>query len=105
VLCDKQISTQKFKLSGENQSDGGAVILKSKWLPFRFQQNGGTRWQEERQLAIDNRLHHQRMYHTITLVVDGGWSKKAHKHSYNAKSGVGMICSLLFGIYMLVLVH
>jgi len=29
----------------------------------------------------------------ITVVVDGGWSKQAHKHSYNAKSGVGIIIS------------
>ena len=26
-----------------------------------------------------------------TVVVDGGWSKRSHKHSYNAKSGVGVI--------------
>ena len=26
----------------------------------------------------------------ITVVVDGGWSKRSHKHSYNAKSGVGV---------------
>ena len=24
-------------------------------------------------------------------MVDGGWSKRSHKHSYNAKSGVGII--------------
>ena len=30
-----------------------------------------------------------------TVVVDGGWSKRAHKHSYNTKSGVGVI----FGAY------
>ena len=24
---------------------------------------------------------------SITVVVDGGWSKRAHKHSYNAKNG------------------
>ena len=28
---------------------------------------------------------------TITVIVDGGWSKCTHKHSYNAKSGVGII--------------
>ena len=28
---------------------------------------------------------------TITVIVDGGWSTRAHKHSYNAKSGVGII--------------
>ena len=27
----------------------------------------------------------------ITVVVDGGWSKRSHRHSYNAKSGVGII--------------
>ena len=25
------------------------------------------------------------------MVVDGGWSKWSHKHSYNANSGVGVI--------------
>ena len=45
---------------------------------------------EERQLTIDNGKYHQRIYPTITVVVDGGWSKRPHKHSYNAKSGVGV---------------
>ena len=27
----------------------------------------------------------------ITIVVNGGWSKRCHKHSYNAKSGVAAI--------------
>jgi len=27
----------------------------------------------------------------ITVIVDSGWSKRAHKHSYNAKSGVEII--------------
>ena len=27
----------------------------------------------------------------ITVVVDGGWSKRSHEHSYNAKSGVAVI--------------
>ena len=30
-----------------------------------------------------------------TVMVDGGWSKRSHKHSYNANSGVGVI----FGAY------
>ena len=25
------------------------------------------------------------------MIVDGGWSKRSHQHSYNAKSGVGII--------------
>jgi len=49
--------------------------------------------QEERQIAISKK-------HTclgdpgITVILDGGWSKWAHKHSYNAKSGVGVIIGL-----------
>lgn len=27
----------------------------------------------------------------VTVTVDGGWSKRTHKHSYNAKSGVAVI--------------
>ena len=27
----------------------------------------------------------------ITVIVDGGWSKRSHKHSYNAKSGTAII--------------
>ena len=44
----------------------------------------------ERQLAILNGCYHNRVP-TITVVVDAGWSKRSHKHSYNAKSGVGVI--------------
>ncbi len=28
---------------------------------------------------------------SVAVIVDGGWSKRSHKHSYNAKSGVGVI--------------
>ena len=38
-------------------------------------------------LSKDNRYDISR----ITVIVDGGWSKRAHKHSYNTKSGVGII--------------
>ena len=27
----------------------------------------------------------------MTVIIDGGWSKMSHKHSYNAKSGVAII--------------
>jgi len=30
----------------------------------------------------------------ITVIVDGGWSKCCHKHSYNSKSGVTIIIVL-----------
>ena len=46
--------------------------------------------EEERQLAIQRGDFHQGVP-AITVIVDGGWSKRSHKHSYNAKSGVGII--------------
>ena len=30
----------------------------------------------------------------ITVVVDAGWSKRSHKHSYNAKYGVGIVVGM-----------
>ena len=46
--------------------------------------------EEERQLAIQRGDFHQGVP-AINVIVDGGWSKRSHKHSYNAKSGVGII--------------
>ena len=44
----------------------------------------------ERQLAIAQGNYHNGVP-AITVVVDAGWSKRSHKHSYNANSGVGVI--------------
>ena len=45
---------------------------------------------EEKQLAIERGSYHEGVP-AITVIVDGGWSKRSHKHSYNAKSGVAVI--------------
>lgn len=45
---------------------------------------------EEKRLAEENGDYHQGVP-SVTVIVDAGWSKRAHKHSYNAKSGVGII--------------
>ena len=45
---------------------------------------------EEKELAIASGHYHEGVP-AITVVVEGGWSKRSHKHSYNAKSGVGVI--------------
>lgn len=62
----------------------------------------GTKWEqiltqeivkageEEKRLAIERKDFHHGVP-SITVVVDGGWSKRSHKHSYNAKSGVALI--------------
>ena len=44
----------------------------------------------ERDMAIARGDTHQGIP-SITVVADGGWSKRSHKHSYNAKSGVAVI--------------
>ena len=45
---------------------------------------------EEKRLAEERGEFHHGVP-AITVVVDGGWSKRSHKHSYNAKSGVAVI--------------
>ena len=45
---------------------------------------------EEKQLAI-SRGEYYNGVPAITVIVDGGWSKRSHKHTYNANSGVGII--------------
>ena len=48
---------------------------------------------QERELAIERGGYHEGV-HAITVIVDGGWSKRLHCHSYNAKSGLGIIIGL-----------
>ena len=45
---------------------------------------------EEKRLAELRNEYHEGIP-AITVIVDGGWSKRAHKHSYNANSGVAII--------------
>ena len=45
---------------------------------------------EEKKIAIEKGSLHEGVP-AITVIVDGGWSKRSHKHSYNAKSGVAII--------------
>ena len=47
---------------------------------------------EEKRLAEVRGDYHEGVP-AITVEVDGGWSKRSHKHSYNAKSGVAIIIS------------
>ena len=44
----------------------------------------------EREMAIERSDSFEGIP-AITVTVDGGWSKRSHKHSYNAKSGVAVI--------------
>ena len=51
---------------------------------------------QEKKLAEERDDYHQGVP-CITVIVDGGWSKRSHKHSYNAKSGVGIVIGLCTG--------
>ena len=44
----------------------------------------------EGELALERGCYHEGVP-TITVIVDGGWNKRSHKHSYIAKSGVAII--------------
>lgn len=45
---------------------------------------------EEKQITKQSNNYHEGVP-AITVVVDGGWSKQSHKHSYNANSGFDVI--------------
>ena len=45
---------------------------------------------EDKRLAEERGDYHEGVP-TITVIVDGGWSKRSHRHSYNAKSGVAIV--------------
>ena len=49
---------------------------------------------EERRLAVKCSDSHKGVP-AITVIVDGGWSKRSHKYSYNAKSGVAVVIGKL----------
>ena len=51
---------------------------------------------EEKRLAEEKGELHEGVP-AITVIVDGGWSKCSHHHSYNAKSGVAIILERQIG--------
>lgn len=59
---------------------------------------------EEKKLAIERGSFHEGVP-AITVIVDGGWSKRSHKHSYNAKSGVAIIIGKETGKLLHIGVH
>ena len=38
---------------------------------------------EEKQMAVQNNEYHQRIP-AVTIIIDGGWSKRSNKDSFNA---------------------
>ena len=60
------------------------------WWKKELQEAMVEAGKEEKRLAEERGDYHEEVP-AITVVVDGGWSKRSHRHSYNAKSGVGII--------------
>ena len=71
------------------------------WCMDVLQQTMDEAGKEECRLAVEKGSYHEGVP-AITVVVVGGWSKRSHKHSYNAKSGVGIIIGQATGkiLYM-----
>ncbi|CAG2204291.1 unnamed protein product [Mytilus edulis] len=61
-----------------------------KWWSSILDQSMIEAGQEERQIAIEKGDFHNEIP-SITVIMDGGWSKRTHKHSYNALGGVAII--------------
>ena len=66
------------------EKDIGEVWKKELW------ESMAKAGKEEKKLAEESGDFYQGVP-AITVIVDGGWSKRSHKHSYNANSGVGII--------------
>lgn len=66
------------------------------WWRVKLNESMLEAGKEEKRLAEENGEYHQGVP-AVTVIVDGGWSKRSHKHSYNAKSGVGIILGLRTG--------
>ena len=60
------------------------------WWWNSLQESMKAAGKEEKQYAIEQGSYHHGIP-AITVIVDGGLSKRTHKHSYNALSGVGVI--------------
>ena len=60
------------------------------WWKVKLRDSTIEAGKEEKRLAIDRGDYHHGVP-AITVIVDGGWCKRSHKHSYNAKSGVAII--------------
>jgi hypothetical protein len=62
----------------------------SKWWQTVLEEDLVAAGVEERMLAIQRGDFHQGVP-AITVICDGGWSKRTHKHTYNAAGGVAVV--------------
>ena len=62
----------------------------SDWWSVMLENELNSAAAEEKRLAIEKGHFHDNVP-AITIICDGGWSKRSHKHSYNAAGGVAII--------------
>jgi hypothetical protein len=62
----------------------------SKWWHSKLEKDMLIAGQEEMRLAVERNGFHEEAP-SITVITNGGWSKRTHKHSYNAAGGVAII--------------
>ena len=60
------------------------------WWQTLLQESTKAAGEEEKAISLTKNRTYDGIP-AIMVIVDDGWSKRAHKHSYNAKSGVGII--------------
>lgn len=60
------------------------------WWKEKLAESMAEAGREEKRLAQERGSYHEGIP-AITVILDGGWSKRSHKHSYNANSGVAII--------------
>lgn len=60
------------------------------WWSEKLRESMVEAGKEEKRLAEERGSYHEGVP-AITVILDGGWSKRSHKHSYNANSGVAII--------------
>jgi hypothetical protein len=60
------------------------------WWSTALQSQMNAAGQEEKKLAVERGDYHEDVP-AITVIGDGGWSKRSHKHTYNASGGVAVI--------------
>ena len=61
-----------------------------RWWKDQLEQSMLEAGKEEKRLAEERGDYHEGVP-AIIVIVDGGWSKRSHRHSYNAKSGVAIV--------------
>ena len=87
-LFTSKIDTEVFK---------GVIIYVStqigKWRKEVLDEDMKRNGEEERELAVERQDTHMGIP-AITVVCDGGWCKRSHKHTYNALGGVGVVLGL-----------